>query len=65
MANLKVIERHIHSKHVEYALPKDEAAVAYNELDYKFQNDRNNSIKIVSKIDKNKMEVVVKIYEEI
>ena len=65
MAKLKVIERHIHSKSVEYALPKDEAAVSYNELDYKFQNNKENNIKIVSKIDKNKMEVVVKIYEEI
>jgi len=64
-AKLKVIERHIHSKAVEYALPKYEAAVAYNELDYKFQNTKEKNIKITSEISKNKMEVIVSIYEEI
>lgn len=63
-ANLKVIERHIHSKSVEYANPKDEAAVSYGELDYRFQNNRDNNIKIISEIYKNKMEVVIRIYEE-
>lgn len=63
-ANLEIVEVHRHSKHVEYAKPEDEAAVSYGELDYRFKNNRNKSIKIISNIDINKMEVTVKIYEE-
>lgn len=63
-AKLKVLEVHIHSKVVEYALPKDEAAVSYGILDYIFKNNKNNDIKIVSYIDLQEKEVIVEIYEE-
>lgn len=64
-AKLKVIEVHKHSKEVEYAMPKDEAAVAYGILDYKFKNTIDNEIEIVSRVNIEKMEVEVAIYEKL
>ena len=64
-AKLEVIEAHKHSKSVDYSKPEDEAAVVYGQLDYRFKNNRSKPVKIVSKVDIDNMEVIVKIYEKV
>lgn len=44
--NLAVIERHEHSKKVNYVESGKDAAVSYGNIDFKFRNDNNFSIKI-------------------
>ena len=44
--NLTVIERHEHSRKVNYVEPGKDAAVSYGNVDFKFKNDNNYSIKI-------------------
>lgn len=46
LAGLKIIEHHHHSLPVEYALDGQDAAVAWPNLGYKFQNNRNKEIVI-------------------
>lgn len=51
VSDLKVIERHAHSKQVHY-VPKDkDAAVAHGSVDFKFKNNTGNSIKIYADSD--------------
>lgn len=59
--NLQVLEVHKHSIPVKYAKREDEAAVSWNELDFRFKNTLPYSIKIVSKIDKINSLVIVEI----
>lgn len=48
---LKVVERHAHSKPVHY-VPKDkDAAVAHGSVDLKFKNNTGNTLKIYSNSD--------------
>ena len=63
---VEIIERHHHSAPVNYANKKEEAAVAYGTLDYRFKNttDKSLIIKANIDIDQNNMKVVVEIYEE-
>lgn len=44
--NLKIIERHEHSRKVNYVESGKDAAVSYGSVDFKFRNDNNYSIKI-------------------
>lgn len=44
--SLKVIERHEHSNKVPYAKKGKDAAVAYGNYDFKFQNNSGNNIKL-------------------
>ena len=49
-ANLKVIERHSHSKKVYYVEDDKDAATSYGGIDFKFINDKDYTIKINSYI---------------
>lgn len=44
--NLTVVERHEHSRKVNYVESGKDAAVSYGSVDFKFKNDNNYSIKI-------------------
>lgn len=44
--NLTVLERHEHSRKVNYVEAGKDAAVSYGSVDFKFRNDNNYSIKI-------------------
>lgn len=44
--NLSVLERHEHSRKVIYVETGKDAAVSYGNIDFKFRNDNNYSIKI-------------------
>ena len=46
VSNLKIVERHSHSKQVYYVPKGKDAAVAYGSYDFKFKNNTGNSIKI-------------------
>ena len=46
VSNLKIVERHSHSKEVYYVPKGKDAAVAYGSYDFKFKNNTGNSIKI-------------------
>lgn len=45
-AALEVTERHEHKREVEYVKLGDDATVKYGELDFKFKNTQNRSVKI-------------------
>ena len=44
--NLTIVERHEHSRKVNYVEAGKDAAVSYGSVDFKFKNDNNYSIKI-------------------
>ena len=44
--NLTIVERHEHSRKVNYVEVGKDAAVSYGSVDFKFKNDNNYSIKI-------------------
>lgn len=60
--NLEIIERHSHSKKVQYVEDGKDAAISYNRLDLKFKNTLNYDILIECKVDNNK--VYIKILEK-
>lgn len=45
-AALEITERHEHKREVEYVKLGDDATVKYGELDFKFKNTQNRSVKI-------------------
>ena len=49
-ANLEVIERHSHSKKVYYVDQDKDAATSYGGIDFKFNNNKDYTIKIISYI---------------
>ena len=49
-ANLEVIERHSHSKKVYYVAEDKDAATSYGGIDFKFVNNKDYTIKIISYI---------------
>ena len=55
--NLKVVERHSHSKEVYYVPKGKDAAVAYGSYDFKFKNNTGNSIKIKASNTKNNVTI--------
>ena len=55
--NLAVIERHEHSRKVNYVESGKDAAVAYGNIDFKFRNDNNYSIKIYASNTPNTVDV--------
>lgn len=48
---LKVVERHAHSKEVHYVAKDKDAAVAYGSVDFKFKNNTGSDIKIYASSD--------------
>lgn len=46
MPSLTVVERHAHSRKVNYVSVGKDAAVAYGSVDFKFRNDNDYDIKI-------------------
>lgn len=49
--DLKVIERHAHSKDVHYVAKDKDAAVSYGSVDFKFKNNTGSNIKIYANSD--------------
>ena len=49
--DLKVVERHAHSKEVHYVEKDKDAAVSYGSVDFKFKNNTGSDIKIYSNSD--------------
>lgn len=48
---LKVVERHAHSKEVHYVAKDKDAAVSYGSVDFKFKNNTGSDIKIYASSD--------------
>lgn len=62
MTGLTVIERHEHSRKVNYVESGKDAAVAYGSVDFKFRNDNNYDIKIYASSDTENINIkIVKI----
>lgn len=61
-ADLYIIERHNHSKRVQYALPGTDAAVSYGTLDNVFQNNSGYDLLFECSLDDNIRVAYVKIY---
>lgn len=60
--DLQVKERHEHSKDVHYIEKGKDAAVSYGSVDFKFQNNTGNTIKIYANSDLNNVNIrIVKI----
>lgn len=47
-AGLEVVERHAHTKPVAYVAEGNDAATSYGSLDFRFENNSDGSVKIVS-----------------
>lgn len=54
-AGLKIVERHPHSKRVEYVKVGRDAATAYRGVDLKFENNTDAPVKIVAKAQKGEL----------
>ena len=50
---LEVLERHSHSLTVGYAKHGQDAAVSWDSWDYRFQNNRDNPVKLASEVNGN------------
>lgn len=48
---LKVLERHAHSKEVHYVKKDKDAAVSFGSVDFKFKNNSDSDIKIYASSD--------------
>ncbi|MBE5821094.1 MAG: factor for cell wall maintenance or synthesis YoaR [Clostridiales bacterium] len=53
--NLEIIERHAHSRKVQYVEEGKDAAISYNRLDLKFKNSLDYDLTIECKVDENKV----------
>ncbi|WP_273484067.1 VanW family protein [Desulforamulus ruminis] len=58
-AKLHVLEQHGHTAAVRYANPGEDTAVAWPNLDYKFKNNKNELIKIITKWDKGRLTIEI------
>ncbi len=56
-AKLPVLERHPHSRAVDYIPLGKDATVAYGSKDFRFKNDTESKIMIVCRVDLNSLEV--------
>lgn len=62
VSDLKVTERHAHSKAVHYVDKDKDAAVAHGSVDFKFKNNTGSTIKIYADSDLNSVNIrIVKI----
>ncbi len=52
---IKITERHEHGKEVGYVKKGDDATVAYDTLDLKFENHTDNDIKLLVEVTENKV----------
>lgn len=55
--NLKVTERHEHSREVYYVEKGKDAAVAYDDLDFKFKNETGYDIKIYAEMTEKEVKI--------
>ncbi|MCI9247076.1 MAG: hypothetical protein HFJ30_08250 [Clostridia bacterium] len=55
--NLKVTERHEHTQEVYYVPLGKDAAVAYGEIDFKFQNNTGHDIKIYGEMTEKEVKI--------
>ncbi len=55
--NLEVIERHEHSRKVNYVESGKDAAVAYGSIDFRFKNENDYDIKIYSETTENTVDI--------
>lgn len=55
--NLTVIERHPHSRQVNYVASGKDAAVSYGSVDFKFRNDNDYDIKIYASNSENSVDI--------
>lgn len=51
VGDLKIVERHPHSKEVHYVAKDKDAAVSHGSVDFKFKNNTGNDIKIYANSD--------------
>lgn len=56
---IEVIERHSHTRDVDYIEKGKDAAVAYGELDLKFKNNTGNDIKIYAETTEKEVKVKI------
>ncbi len=62
LSNIKIVERHEHSKKVYYVEEGKDAAVAYGSIDFKFKNNYDYDIKIYASATTNNINIrIVKI----
>jgi len=57
--SLTVVERYPHSKKVDYVEEGKDATVCYGSVDFKFRNDNNYDIKLVSVVEENTLTVSI------
>jgi vancomycin resistance protein YoaR len=58
-ANMEIVERHAHSKIVNYVIKNRDAAVSNGSFDFKFKNNKDYAIKINSYIYENRLVVEI------
>lgn len=58
-AGLEVVERHPHSKSVQYVEKDKDAATDYGGIDFKFKNSLNYPIKIVSIVENGTVKISI------
>jgi len=58
-AGMEIIERHDHSLPVTYAESGEEAATSYGVIDFKFKNNQQHPIKIVSSVSEGKIRATI------
>lgn len=58
-SNFEIIERHAHSHRVYYVAEGKDAAVSYGSVDFKFKNNNDFDIKIVSSTNKEQITVTL------
>lgn len=62
--NLEIIERHPHSRRVDYVPVDKDATIYYNTLDFKFKNNTNNKLKIYATSDEYNVTITINKLEE-
>jgi len=58
-AGMEIVERHDHSLPVTYAESGEEAATSYGIIDFKFKNNQQHPVKIVSSVVEGKIKVTI------
>ena len=59
VANFEITERHAHSRRVYYVRKDKDASVAYGGANFKFINNKNNSIKISATTDGHEVNITI------
>jgi vancomycin resistance protein YoaR len=64
LADMEIVERHLHSKQVPYVPEGKDAAVVYNTKDFKFRNTKDYPVEIVIKITEDEIRISLNKKEE-